>query len=122
MSELDLSKGSVDINVNELGMDTDEAGKALGEQGGQKVADEAINNPQAGHEGIEGGGIDPATVDSIEPVLNDDDNHSRSEHECKSTPIVRLVSAPPPQWVTGSRVVKLSLRDFVNSFDHIFTG
>jgi hypothetical protein len=122
MSELDLSKGSVDINVNELGMDTDEAGKALGEQGGQKVADEAINNPQAGHEGIEGGGIDPATVDSIEPVLNDDDNHSRSEHECKSTPIVRLVSAPPPQWLTGSRVVKLSLRDFVNSFDHIFTG
>ena len=52
-----------------------------------------MNNPQAGHEGIEGGGIDPATVDSIEPVLDDDDNHSRSEHECKSTPIV---SAPPP--------------------------
>ena len=70
-----------------------DGGKALVEQGGQKVADEAMNNPQAGHEGIEGGGIDPATVDSIEPVLDDDDNHSRSEHECKSTPIV---SAPPP--------------------------
>jgi hypothetical protein len=82
MSELDLSKGSVDISASELGMDTDEAGKDLGEQGGQKIADEAMNNPQAGHEGIKGGWIDPATVDSIEPVLDDDDNHSRSEHEC----------------------------------------
>ena len=118
MRELDLSKDSVDFKVSELCMDTDDAGKGLGEQGGQKVADKAMNNPQAGHEGIKGGWIDPATVDSIEPVL-DDDNHSRSEHECKSTPIV---SAPPPKWVTGSRVVKLSLRDFVNSFDHIFTG
>ena len=63
MSELDLSKDSVDINASELGMDTDEAGKALGEQGGQKIADEAMNNPQAGHEGIKGGWIDPATVD-----------------------------------------------------------
>jgi hypothetical protein len=84
MRELDLSKDSVDFKVSELCMDTDDAGKALGEQGGQKVADEAMNKPQAGHEDIEGGWIDPAIIDSIEPVLDDDDdNHSRSEHECK---------------------------------------